>query len=65
MVMTRGVSLGELEQGGRPPGFDSTKAFSKKKNRVNTYFLIGGIIVGLLIVALSIYVLVIARSNNH
>lgn len=64
MIMPRGVSLGELEKGGRPPGFDSTKAFSRKKNRVNTYFLIGGILVGLLIVGLIIYSLRLV-GNNH
>jgi len=65
MVMSRGVSLGELEKGGRPPGFDSTtKAFSKKKNKVNTYFLIGGIVVGLLIVGLILYALILAGGHH-
>jgi len=64
MVIPRGVSLGELEKGGRPPSFDSTTAFSKKKNRVNTYFIIGGIIVFLLIVGLIIYSLMLANSHK-
>ncbi len=55
MLMPRGVSLEQLEQGGRPPGFDKT--FSKKTNKVNRWFLIGGILVGLLIVGLLVYAL--------
>jgi len=58
MVMSRGVSLTDLEHGGtRPPGFDTNTVFSKKKNKVNTYFIIGGIIVGIVIVGLIIYAL--------
>jgi pSer/pThr/pTyr-binding forkhead associated (FHA) protein len=57
-LMPRGVSLGELEQGGgRPPGFDTSKEFSKKTDKTNTVFLIIGIIAGLVIVALIIYAL--------
>jgi pSer/pThr/pTyr-binding forkhead associated (FHA) protein len=57
-LMPRGVSLGELESGGgRPPGFDTSKDFSKKTNKTNTVFLIIGIIAGLVIVALIIYAL--------
>jgi hypothetical protein len=53
MIVPRGVSLGELEQGGRPAGFGSGTVFSKKKNRANTYFRIGiGIIVVIIIVLL-------------
>ena len=58
MAMPRGVSLGELESGGaHPPGFDTSKEFSKKTNQTNTIFLIIGIIAGLVIVALIIYAL--------
>ena len=53
MVMSRGVSLTDLEQGGtRPPGFDTNTVFSKKKNKVNTYFIIGGVVVAIVIVVL-------------
>jgi pSer/pThr/pTyr-binding forkhead associated (FHA) protein len=46
MVM-RGVSLNELEHGPRTAGFDTAgKGFSKKTNKANRLFLIGGIIVG-------------------
>ena len=58
MVIPRGVSLSDLEQGGvRPAGFDTNTVFSKKKNKANTYFLIGGIIVGVIIVGLIIFAL--------
>jgi hypothetical protein len=56
MVMPRGVSLGELEKGGRPAGFDSSTVFSKKKNRANTYFFIGVILIGIVIVVLLFFV---------
>src|SRR5205823_12494767 len=41
MVMQRGVSLTELEQGTRAGGFDTaSKGFSKKENSVNKIFII-------------------------
>ena len=56
MVMPRGVSLTDLEHGAsRPAGFDTNTAFSKKKNKVNLYFLIGGIVVGIIIIGLILY----------
>ena len=53
MLMPRGVSLDQLEKGGRPPGFDKT--FSKKTNKVNKYFIIIGILVVIVIIALLIF----------
>jgi len=65
MVVPRGVSLGELETGGgRPSGFDTSKEFSKKTNKVNTVFLIIGIIAGVLIIGLILYALTLA-GNGH
>jgi len=58
---TRGVSLSELESGGRPPGFDTAAVFTKKRNRVGTYFWIGAVVVGLLIIGLLIYALSLAK----
>jgi hypothetical protein len=56
----RGVSLNELEQGTRG-GMDTVgKGFSKKDNKVNKIFLIGGVIVGLIIVALVVYAIMSA-----
>jgi len=54
MIIPRGVSLEQLEQGGtRAPGFDTKgTGFSKKTNKVNTYFIVGGIIVFIIIVGL-------------
>src|SRR6266496_6521076 len=50
MVMQRGVSLNELEQGPRTGAFDTTsKVFTKKDNKVNKFFIIGGIAVGVVI----------------
>lgn len=66
LVIPRGVSLSDLEQGGnRPPGFDTNTIFSKKKNKVNTYFIVAGIVVGLVIVVLIIYALKLAGSSGH
>jgi len=65
MVMSRGVSLTDLEQGGtRPPGFDTNTVFSKKKNKVNTYFIIGGVVVALIIVGLIFYALSQVKSGG-
>ena len=57
VVMQRGVSLNELEQGTRASGFDTTsKGFSKKDNKVNKIFIITVVIVGAVIVLLLLYV---------
>jgi pSer/pThr/pTyr-binding forkhead associated (FHA) protein len=62
MVIPRGVSLSELEGGGRPPGFDTSKEFSKKRNRVGIYFWIGA---GLVVVVIIVLLLVIFNQINH
>lgn len=57
VVMKRGVSLDELEQGTRTTGFDTSNAgFSKKSNKTNRLFLIVGSVV---IVIVGIVFLVI------
>ncbi|HEY1718558.1 MAG TPA: FHA domain-containing protein [Verrucomicrobiae bacterium] len=63
LVIPRGVSLGDLESGGRPPGFESSTVFSKKKNKANTYFLIGAIVLVLVIVVVLIYAF--SQVNTH
>ena len=64
MVISRGVSLGELESGTRrPPGFDTNKEFSKKTNKANHIFLIIGIVAAVLIIGLIIYLL--SLFGNH
>jgi hypothetical protein len=60
MLIPRGVSLEELETGARKTGFDKT--FSKKTNKVNRWFLIIGIVVGLLILGLLYYAF---AQTNH
>jgi hypothetical protein len=58
MVIPRGVSLSDLEQGGtRPTNFTSSTAFSKKKNKVNLWFIIAGVVIALVIVGLIIVLL--------
>ena len=58
MVIPRGVSLNDLEQSGvRPAGFDTNTAFSKKTNKANTYFIIGGVVVFLVILVLIGYLI--------
>jgi pSer/pThr/pTyr-binding forkhead associated (FHA) protein len=64
MVMARGVSLEQLEQGGaRPAGFDTNTAFSKKSNKTNKIFLIVSIVVGVVIMALILYLF--TQANGH
>src|SRR5688572_622456 len=59
MIMQRGVSLNELEQGSRG-GFETVgKGFSKKDNKVNKIFLYAGIAIGIVIVGLLVYVFAI------
>ena len=49
MVVQRGVSLDQLAEP-RSSGFDTaTSGFTKKTNKVNRYFLIGGIVLGVII----------------
>jgi pSer/pThr/pTyr-binding forkhead associated (FHA) protein len=58
MVIPRGVSLTDLEQGGaRQTSFSTSTAFSKKKNKVNLWIIIGGIVVALVIVVLILMLL--------
>lgn len=56
-AMPRGVSLSDLESGGRQPGFDTNAVFSKKRNKVGIYFWVGFGIVILVIIILLLYAL--------
>jgi pSer/pThr/pTyr-binding forkhead associated (FHA) protein len=59
VVMKRGVSLNELEQGTRTSGFDtSTKGFSKKSNKANKWFLLVG--VGIFVIVAIVFLVIIA-----
>lgn len=65
MVISRGVTLEQLEQGGtKPPGFDTNTSFTKKKNKTNKIFLIIGIVAFVVIVALIIYALTLTGSEH-
>jgi pSer/pThr/pTyr-binding forkhead associated (FHA) protein len=66
MLIPRGVSLNELETGGRPPAFDAaSKGFAKKQNKANRMFLIIGIILGVVIVTLLIIAWVTAGKPSQ
>ena len=56
MVISKGVTMEQLEQG--PQGFESTKGvFTKKSNKTNLYFIIGGIVILLVIAGVIVYIL--------
>ena len=58
LVMQRGVSLNELEQGSRTSGFDTKgSGFSKKDDKGSKIFWIVAALVGLLIVGVLLYAL--------
>ena len=58
MIIPRGVSLEQLEQGGtRPPGFETNPSFSKKSNQSNKWFIIIGVVAGAVIVGLILFLL--------
>jgi pSer/pThr/pTyr-binding forkhead associated (FHA) protein len=64
MIMPRGISLDQLEKGGRPPGFDTNTAFTKKSNKTNKIFIIGGIVVAVIIGGLLYYALTKVNAHN-
>jgi pSer/pThr/pTyr-binding forkhead associated (FHA) protein len=62
LVMQRGVSLNELEQGSRGGGFGTKgTGFSKKDNKVNKIVIIACSILGAVIICLLLYVFLIAK----
>ena len=61
MVIPRGVSLSELESGGRPLGFDTSKEFSKKRNKGSIYFWIGA---GVVIVLIGVLLVIAYQAIN-
>jgi pSer/pThr/pTyr-binding forkhead associated (FHA) protein len=63
MVMQRGVSLNELEQGSRTGGFDTKSAgFSKKTDKGNKIFWLVVALVGLAIIGGLLYALFMAQK---
>jgi pSer/pThr/pTyr-binding forkhead associated (FHA) protein len=63
MVIPRGVSLDQLEQGGRAPVLDPAGGFSKKTNRGNLFFWIGVIAAAVVIGGLLIWVFAFASHK--
>ena len=65
MVMQRGVSLGDLE-GAKSGGFDTAGGgFSKKSDKTNKMFLLGGIVLGVIIIGLVIFALLSAGKTTN
>ena len=61
VILQQGVKLSDLEQG-PVSGFDaSDKAFSKKSNQVNRFFVIGGAVIAVAIVGLIVYLAITIR----
>jgi hypothetical protein len=58
MVIKKGVSLEQLEQG--PQGFDTKGVFAKKTNKTNRWFIVVGVI--LLVVIVCVFLWVIATQ---
>ena len=56
MVIPRGVSMDQLEQGGQPKGLGSATAFSKKKDKTNLVFIAIGVVVAIIIIVLLVMV---------
>jgi len=66
MVMPRGVSMSELEGGGRKPGLDTTsRAFSKKRNKSGLYFWIFAGIGIVIIIVLIIFAIGMINNSHH
>ncbi len=56
-VIAGGVKASELDYAHTGPGFDTKSAgFSKKDNKVNQIFILVGVVLGLVILALLIYI---------
>jgi len=67
MIMPRGISLSDLEGGGRKPGPSTatgSRMFSKKRNIVGQYFWIAAGIVIAIIIGLIFFIISLA-SNHH
>jgi len=66
MIMPRGVSLSDLEGGGRKPGLDtSSRVFSKKRNKSGLYFWICAGVGIVIIIGLIIFALNQVKNGSH
>lgn len=61
--VVKGVSLTELKSETRKITVDE-KAFAKKDDKMSKYFIIGGVVLGVLIVGFLIYALFLAAGNQ-
>jgi predicted component of type VI protein secretion system len=65
VVMSRGVNLSDLEQGGGR-GFDTAgKGFTKKDNKANKIFLIAAIVIGVIILGLVLFAILSASKPTN
>lgn len=55
MVISKGVSLAQLEQG--PQGFDTKGVFERKRNKTNLWFIVVGVVLLVVIVGVFLWVL--------
>ncbi len=66
MIIPRGVSLTDLEQGGtRQTSFSHHTAFSKKKSKINLWFIVGGIVVTIVIIVLIIMLISKVQTGSQ
>ncbi len=66
MVVARGVSMSELEGGGRRAGLDTTSSlFSKKRNKSGLYFWIFAGIGILIIIVLILFALSQVKNSTR
>jgi pSer/pThr/pTyr-binding forkhead associated (FHA) protein len=65
MVIPRGVSMDQLEQGGQAKGLGSATAFSKKKDKTNLIFIGIGVVVTIVIIVLLIMVFSQVDAGHH
>jgi len=65
MVIPRGVSMDQLEQGGQAKGLGSATAFSKKKDKTNIIFIVIGAVVAIVIIVLLVMALSAVNSGHQ
>lgn len=65
VILPQGVKLNELETTGpKPSNFADDTQFSKRKSRANLIFIVVGVVLGLLVTALLVYVFMRAGTLN-
>ncbi|HYE33488.1 MAG TPA: FHA domain-containing protein [Methylomirabilota bacterium] len=59
-----GVQAKEFESGGRDVKFDKNNAFGKKRNKINTIFIVVGAVLGLIIIGFLVFTFMNMRSGS-